>query len=182
MRIVAATNHDLKKEVDAGRFRRDLYYRLNVSPIEVAALRRRTEDIPLLALRFADQAAVRLKLPQPRVTQANILQLQRYDWPGNVRELENVIQRAVITSRDGTLRFDLPRDASFTIATPQQQLPQSQAVPDMEMKRREQENVVAALRQAGGKIYGPGGAAELLGIRPTTLVSRIKKMKLKRRG
>ena len=186
VRIIAATNHDLKEEVEAGRFRRDLYYRLNVFPIEVAALRDRREDVSPLALRFAEEASLRLNLPKPRVTQADILELQRYDWPGNVRELQNVIERAVITARAGTLRFDLPHEgdrmqpADFHSDTQQPARPQ--VVPDAEMKRRERENTLAALEQTGWKTSGPGGAAELLGIKPTTLASRIKKMKLKRPG
>jgi len=186
VRIIAATNHDLKREVDAGRFRRDLYYRLNVFPIEVVALRQRKEDIPLLALRFVEQAAMRLNLPQPRVTQANILELQRYDWPGNVRELQNVIERAVITSRAGTLRFDLPRGGnlagSVRAETHAQNLARLPVVPETEMKRRERENVLAALQQTGWKISGPGGAAELLGMKPTTLASRVKKLRLGKTG
>ncbi len=184
VRILAATNRDLKAEVEAGRFRQDLYYRLNVFPIEVAPLRRRKEDIPLLALRFAEHAALRVNRPLPRITQANIFQLQAYEWPGNVRELQNVIERAVITSHDGLLRFDLPSETS--VAGPAT-LPGNssdkwendmEVVPEVEMQRRQRENILAALKKANGKIYGPGGAASLLGIRPTTLASRMKKMKI----
>jgi DNA-binding NtrC family response regulator len=96
VRIVAATNRDLKKEVAAGRFREDLYYRLNVFPIRVAALRERKEDIPLLAAHFVDLLAKELACPKPRLTRAGMETLQDYDWPGNIRELRNVLERAVI--------------------------------------------------------------------------------------
>ena len=108
VRIVAATNRDLKQEIEAKRFREDLYYRLNVFPIQIAPLRERKEDISVLAAHFVDLSARNLNRAPPRLTQGNILQLQRYDWPGNIRELQNVIERAVITSVKGRLRFDLP--------------------------------------------------------------------------
>src|ERR1700678_1528965 len=108
VQIVAATNRDLKKEVAAGRFREDLYYRLNVFPIQAAALRERKEDVPLLAQHFVQQSVKELRCAKPRLTRAGILRLQSYDWPGNIRELRNVIERAVIISRGGALDFDLP--------------------------------------------------------------------------
>jgi transcriptional regulator with GAF, ATPase, and Fis domain len=118
VRILAATNRDLWAEVEAGRFRRDLYYRLNVFPIRVASLRERKKDIPLLAAQFAEQAARKLNCENPRLTHASLLELQQYNWPGNVRELQNVIERAVITARCGTLRFDLPRSEGVGPAAP----------------------------------------------------------------
>jgi transcriptional regulator with GAF, ATPase, and Fis domain len=187
VRIIAATNQDLMRDVEAGRFRRDLFYRLNVFPIEVAPLRRHKEDIPLLAAHFLDVTATRLSLPKPRLTQGNLLELQGYDWPGNVRELQNVIERAVITSRDGGLRFDLPSREGMghsPISAPVEAeagaIPE--IVPDAEMKRQERENILAALERAGWKVYGSGGAAELLDIKPTTLASRMKAMGIKRPG
>lgn len=112
VRLVAATNRDLKAEVDAGRFRQDLFYRLNVFPIEVPPLRKRKEDIPLLAELFLQQASRRFNRTSKGLSQCNILALQAYDWPGNVRELLNVIERAVITSRSGTIRLELPKPSS----------------------------------------------------------------------
>ena len=103
VRIVAATNRDLKKEVAAGRFREDLYYRLNVFPLRVAALRERKEDIPLLAAHFVELLVKELGLPNPRLTRAGIEALQGYDWPGNIRELRNVIERAVLFAQGGPL-------------------------------------------------------------------------------
>ena len=184
VRIIAATNRGLKEEVEAGRFRQDLYYRLNVFPLEVAPLRHHLEDVPLLAAHFLDQAALKFNRPRPRLTRANILSLQQYPWPGNVRELQNVIERAVITSRSGGLRFDLlvgdslPKPASTVSADGDSAV--SEVLPDAEMKRREGENMLAALDFAGWKIYGPDGAAELLGIQPTTLASRITRLGLKK--
>ena len=108
VRVIAATNRDLRQEIDAGRFREDLYYRLNVFPIEVVPLRRRRDDIPLLAARFVEQAARRFNRPTVRLTNADVRALQTADWPGNVRELMHVIERAVLTAPGGRLRFDLP--------------------------------------------------------------------------
>ena len=108
VRVIAATNRNLEKEVEVGRFRQDLYYRLNVYPIEMAPLRKRPDDIPLLAAHLSKAVSKKLKCPEPRVQEAEVAKLQRYQWPGNVRELQNVIERAVITSRGTPLRFDLP--------------------------------------------------------------------------
>ena len=178
VRIIAATNRDLDREMDAERFRPDLYYRLNVFPIEVAPLRRRKEDIPLLATLFLERACAKLNLPPARLTPGNLGQLELYDWPGNVRELQNIIERAVITSRGGALHFSLSQDATAKV----RQRPASdfaEVVPEEEMKRRERNNMMAALERTGGRIYGPNGAAALLGIKPTTLAARLKTFGLK---
>ena len=172
VRIVAATNQDLRTEMEARHFRQDLFYRLNVFPLEVVPLRQRKEDIPLLAVHFVGLAAAKFNFPLPRLTQTNILQLQQYDWPGNVRELQNVIERGVITSGSGVLRFELSLDAFGDIMP--------DVLPDAEMKHRERDNILTALQRTGWKIYGPNGAAELLDIKPTTLASRIKRLGLKR--
>src|SRR5262249_45691815 len=108
VRLLAATNRVLKKEMAAGRFREDLYYRLHVVPVTVAPWRERREDIPLSAAHFLDHACGRLHLRRPRLTRGHVQELEQYDWPGNIRELENVIERAVIMARrHGRLRFDL---------------------------------------------------------------------------
>jgi DNA-binding NtrC family response regulator len=182
VRIVAATNRDLKREVAAGRFREDLYYRLNVFPISVAPLRERKEDIPLLADHFVELAVTELGCSRPRLTRAGIETLQNYDWPGNIRELRNVIERAAIFARGGALEFDLP----ITGTDPSRFEPEDpdgieqEFLTDAEMRRRERENLFAVLRKTGWKIKGVDGAAELLGVKPTTLISRIEKMGLKR--
>jgi DNA-binding NtrC family response regulator len=171
--------------VVAGRFRQDLYYRLNVFAIEVAPLRQHKDDIPLLAAHFLEQAARRLKVPLPKLTQAHLLQLQNYDWPGNVREMQNLIERALILAQRGPLRFDLPHAASEASAHAFGQGTDMAAsevhiLTDPEMRERERANIVAALTKSGGRIHGPDGAAELLRINPSTLVSRIRKLGLKK--
>ena len=186
VRILAATNRDLKQEVEAKRFREDLYYRLNVFPIEIAPLRQRKEDIALLASHFADLSAEQLNRPRPRLSQANLLQLQRYDWPGNIRELQNVIERAVITANSGRLRFDLPADEkpdAYDGRAPSEEPGQAgpaEIITYEEMQRLERESILAALKQTKWKVSGHGGAAELLGIKPTTLASRMKRMNIER--
>jgi DNA-binding NtrC family response regulator len=184
VRIVAATNRDLQKEVAAGRFREDLYYRLNVFPVKVSALRERKEDIPLLATRFVELLVNELDCPEPRLTRAALETLQCYDWPGNIRELRNVIERAVIFAQGGALEFDVPGTASSVNLTSFAPRDVDQAEPEYlteaEMRSRERENTFAVLRKASWKIKGVDGAAELLGVKPTTLSSRIEKMGLKR--
>jgi DNA-binding NtrC family response regulator len=184
VRIVAATNRDLKKEVAAGRFREDLYYRLNVFPLRVAALRERKEDIPPLATHFVELLAKELGCPKPRLTRAAIEKLQGYDWPGNIRELRNVIERAVIFARGGALEFDVPGSDSqvelASLAPPGDNQSEPEYLTESEMRRRERRNLFAVLQKADWKIKGADGAAELLGVKPTTLISRIEKMGLKR--
>ena len=184
VRIVAATNRNLKEEVLAKRFREDLYYRLNVFPIEVPPLRHRTEDIPSLANRFLNQAASKLNRPLPQFTKANMLELKAYDWPGNVRELQNVIERAVITSRSGKLAFNLTQEKlnNGRRDKAERRRASDDAQPvltEEEMKQRDRENLLNALHQSGWKITGDGGASEILGMKPTTLHSKIKKLGLK---
>ena len=188
VRIVAATNLDLKKAVAAGRFREDLFYRLNVFPIQVPPLRERMDDIPLLAKHFVELSTRELKCAKPRLTRAAVTQLQSYDWPGNVRELRNVIERAVISARGGGLDFDLPvTGPSSPAARPSARSDFSTSSPaqpkfltEAELQRRERDNLVQVLEAANWKISGPDGAAELLGVKPTTLLSRMDKWGLKK--
>jgi formate hydrogenlyase transcriptional activator len=185
VRIVAATNRDLKKEVAAGRFREDLYYRLNVFPIQVVSLRERKEDLALLATHFIRLSAKELGCPKPRLTQAGVVLLQSYDWPGNIRELRNLIERAVILARGGALEFDLPAASdALPIAPLSKAVDEANTVGEFftepEMQQRERENLLAVLKKSGWKIKGVNGAAELLGVKPTTLLSRMKKKGLKR--
>jgi len=185
VRVIAASNRDLQAEAAAGRFRHDLYYRLNVFPIEVAPLRHHKEDIPPLAAHFLEQAARRLKLPRPRLTPAHLVQLRSYDWPGNVRELQNQIERAVIVSQKGPIRFELPSDKRSRAVAPMppvstEDQPETKILTEAELRQRERDNLMAALHQAGWRIQGPGGAAELLKINPSTLISRMKGLGLKK--
>jgi transcriptional regulator with GAF, ATPase, and Fis domain len=177
VRVIAATNRDLKKALAAGRFREDLYYRLNVFPIHAATLKERKDDIPLLAKHFVELSVKELRCPEPRLTRAAVAKLQNYDWPGNVRELRNVIERAVILARGGSLHFDLPVTDSAPYSGTKAGLG---FFTEAEMQRRGRENLVAVLEKTGWKIKGADGAAELLGVKPTTLLSRLKKMGLKR--
>jgi transcriptional regulator with GAF, ATPase, and Fis domain len=181
VRVIAATNRDLKADVRDGRFREDLYYRLSVFPIDLPPLRERKDDIPLLAAHFVSVAARKLGVPEPRLSMQECEQLKRYDWPGNVRELQNVIERAVILSRGGQLRLDVvvaghaAHEERALSPTPTTQPPGAEEiVPEGEWRRRERMNLVAALKRAGGRIYGPGGAAELLEVKPSTLQSRLR--------
>jgi len=184
VRIVAATNRDLQKEVAAGRFREDLFYRLNVFPIIVAPLKERKEDIPLLATHFVELLAEQLGCPKPRLTKAGIEALQGYDWPGNIRELRNIIERAVILSQGGVLNFDLPANGSSVDQTFLGPRDGDQTEPgfltESEMQRRERNNLFTVLQKTGWKIKGVDGAAELLGMNPSTLIYRIEKLGLKR--
>lgn len=182
VRIVAATNRDLKKEIAAGRFREDLYYRLNVFPINVAPLRDRKEDIPLLVSHFIEPLIKELGCPRPRLTPAGLETLQTYDWPGNIRELRNVIERAAIFAQGGALTFDLPVTGADSTSCSFQAGDgvEREYVTDAEIRRRERENLFIVLQKTGWRIKGVDGAAELLGMKPTTLVSRMGKMGLRR--
>jgi DNA-binding NtrC family response regulator len=134
----------------------------------------RRDDIPRLATHLVTLAAKRLGLPAPRISEEQCEQLQRYDWPGNVHELQNLIERAVILSRDGKLYLDaswLQRGSAGGLRLP---AADKEVVPDREWRRRERENLETALKQTHGRIYGPDGAVELLGVRPTTLQSRLR--------
>ncbi|WP_342349479.1 sigma 54-interacting transcriptional regulator [uncultured Nitrospira sp.] len=180
VRVIAATNKNLKQEVETGGFRQDLYYRLSVFPLEMSPLRERKEDIPLLAEYLLGVTSKKLHCVQPRLTEASVGQLQRYNWPGNVRELQNVIERGLILSGQQGLSFDIPQPGEGRSSSQHRESKASarewSVVTEQEMRRRERDNTLAALQESDWKIYGKGGAAERLGIKPTTLVARIKKM------
>jgi formate hydrogenlyase transcriptional activator len=181
VRIIAATNRDLEGEVKAGRFRQDLYYRLSVFPIELPPLRDRAEDVPALAQHFLMQSARKLGLNPPRLTAAQLKELQAYDWPGNVRELQNVIERAVIRSRDGQLELGLSRSSSTRPPSRKTETKLPSAPASLgEIKAHERNLILDALAKTRGKIYGTDGAAALLGLKPTTLSSRVHRLGLKR--
>ena len=184
VRIIAATNCDLLRAVEAGHFRQDLYYRLNVFPIKVIPLRERKDDIPLLAAHFLEQSIRKLKLPAARLTQAHIALLRNHDWPGNVRELQNMIERTLILAQNGVLCFDLPGNKRSETTLPTAPVAADGGEPailsDVELRERERNNMLAALYKTGWKIHGAGGTAELLGLKPTTLISRIKKLGLEK--
>jgi PAS domain S-box-containing protein len=177
VRIVAATNRSLKNDVKAGRFREDLFYRLDVFPIESVPLRERPEDIPLLAQHALDGAIAKLNASKIRLTSSDIDRLTAYDWPGNVRELENVIERAVILASNGRLRISLPvietraRTSKTAVAASAAAI-----MTEGERRSRDRANIEAALRATDGKIFGADGAAVLLEVPPTTLISRMKSL------
>src|SRR5262249_55309068 len=158
VRIVAATNRDLAAEVAAGRFRADLFYRLNVFPIENPPLRDRREDVPLLAEHFIQAAAQRLRRSAPRLTQAALRQLMARDWPGHTRERETAIERAMILARDGQLRFDPPAaPAAPASPCPGASSPALPLLSRAAMEKHQKEAIVAALERSRGRVSGPGG-------------------------
>lgn len=183
VRVIAATNRDLKAGVDAKHFREDLFFRLNVFPVEAISLRNRIDDVPLLAAHFITLICRRLNRPEPHLTKVNVRQLQRYHWPGNIRELQNVIERAIIIGKKGKrLQFNLPNQAVNTDKVDQEPIAENESrIPFTETERqaRDHANILAALQLANGKISGKDGAAESLGIRPTTLASRMKALGVK---
>ena len=182
VRIMAATNRDLKKEVDEGRFRQDLFYRLTVFPFEVPPLRERSEDIAPLVAHFVRQSARRMNRPEPQISKTALDQLAIYHWPGNVRELQNTVERAVILWQEGPLTFDLPASrGKDNPGGPRKSMARAALPTRDELKRQEREAIVNVLKQTNGKVSGPGGAAELLGMKPTTLASRIAALGINRR-
>ena len=187
VRLIAATNRNLQEEVAAGNFREDLYFRLNVFPVHVVPLRERVDDIPLLTQHFLGTLSRKLNMPEPGLTHGSVKQLQSYPWKGNIRELQNVIERAIILSQGGSLQFDLPgNEVSPAVinniaADSGDEAKEADTVPYTEVERiaRDKENIMRALQLCDNKISGAGGAAELLGIKPTTLASRLKNMDIR---
>ncbi len=180
VRIIAATNKNIKNEIAQGSFRQDLYYRLNVFPIEIAPLRYRKEDIGPLTFHFIEKISSDMNRSIPEITSQGIAQLISYDWPGNVRELRNVIERSIITSNNKILRFSFPEnECTDTESIADQGLETEQGIlSDQEVNHLIKMNIVKALKSCNGKIYGTDGAAQLLECAPTTLCSRIKKYKI----
>lgn len=178
VRVVAATNRDLEAEVKAGRFREDLYYRLGVFPIVVPPLRDRREDIGPLAEHFLTRTCVNLGREPMRLSKQQAQQLLRHSWPGNIRELRNIIERAVILSTGSRARLDLAMpddtDTHPVVTTDLSPSDGADFLTDAEMREREKANLTAALRYANWRVWGPDGAAGLLGIKPSTLTYRMK--------
>jgi transcriptional regulator with GAF, ATPase, and Fis domain len=174
IRIIAATNQNLETMVRAGRFREDLWFRLNVFPISVPPLRDRTSDIPALVQHFIKRKAGELKFGEtPLLAPGAIDDLMRYDWPGNVRELENLIERAMILHRGESLRFD---DLGAMKPADIDGLPTLNDEEPLDLDTVVARHIRRALDRAGGKIHGPGGAGELLGVNPNTLRYKMKKL------
>ena len=167
-RIVAATHRNLEQLVAAGTFREDLYYRLNVFPISVPPLRERAEDIPLLVWRFVDEFSKSFGRRLEGISRENMTALERYPWPGNIRELRNIVERAMITSQGSRLKIAVPASATAPA-------PRSSKLTDVE-----REHIRSILESTRWRIRGSGGAADRLGLRPTTLETRMAKLGLTR--
>ena len=166
LRIIAATNRDLAKDVRDGRFREDLYYRLNVFPIRVPALRERRDDLPLLVDALVDELRGRIGKHVTAVSRASLDRMSRYSWPGNVRELRNVIERAMILAPGPVLDIDVP-DGGGGLAP-------------VRVSGMDRESVLEVLHRTGWRIRGRNGAAELLGLKPTTLEARMARLGITR--
>jgi transcriptional regulator with GAF, ATPase, and Fis domain len=175
VRIIAATHRDLEQEIEQGKFRQDLFYRLNVFPIDVPPLRERGDDVILLAEAFLKKFAKRSALPVFQLDEAGKQKLLSYHWPGNVRELQNIIERCIITSQSGKLNLfsllsSIPRPtAGFSAGD-------DRIYTEQEMTEMEKNNIIKALELTNWKVSGEDGAAALLQIPPTTLNSRITKL------
>ena len=182
VRVVAATNRNLERLVVDGEFREDLFYRLSVFPIDVPPLRKRREDLLQLAQYFLAQTCAEFGRDPLRLTQAQANAIEAYDWPGNVRELKNVIERAVILSRGNTLRLELslPEGSRSAEASIGNEPATAGVLTDSEMRAFQKRNLEAAMKLTGWRVSGKGGAAELLGIRPTTLTDRLKSLGIQR--
>jgi len=176
VRIIAATNRDLETEVREGRFREDLYYRLSVFPLTVPPLRERVEDIVPLARHFVALISRELGRAPLRIGRQESEVLERHDWPGNIRELRNVIERAIIMSKGERLRLELTMGAqkSKATGTANDEPSEDDLRTDVEMRELEKANLLVALRMAKGRISGDGGAADLLGLKPSTLTYRMR--------
>jgi transcriptional regulator with GAF, ATPase, and Fis domain len=173
VRVIAATNRDLKTAIEAGIFRSDLFYRLNVFPIEMPSLRERKEDIPLLVEYFIDRYASKAGKKIRVINKKTLDLLQSYPWPGNIRELQNVIERSVIICDTGSFSVD---ERWLVRECPQTQ-PASQPLTD-KLVTHEKEMIEVALAESRGRVSGPLGAAARLGIPPTTLESKIRSLKI----
>jgi formate hydrogenlyase transcriptional activator len=171
-RVIAATNRDLMAYAGEGHFRSDLYYRLHVFPIRVPPLRDRREDIPALINYFINRFSRRMNKTTTRVGRQTLELLMNYNWPGNVRELENIVERAMIVSPTETLEID----PTWLAARSSETMTRRMTFADVERN-----TILDALRVSSGKIYGPRGAATLLGLKPTTLYGKMRKHRIARR-
>lgn len=182
VRVIVATNRNLEQLIVDGDFREDLFYRISVFPIDVPPLRERGEDIMQLAQHFLEQTCTDFGREGLALTRAQTANLRAYNWPGNVRELKNVIERAVILSTGKVLRLDLsmPGLKSKIDEIAEVALTNNEVLTEKNMREYQRNNTVRALEQANWKVSGPGGAAELLGVRPTTLADRIRTLKIRK--
>jgi PAS domain S-box-containing protein len=182
VRIIAATNRNLEQLIVDGEFREDLFYRISVFPIDVPALRERGEDIVQLAQHFLEQTCKDFGRDVLTLTRSQTANLRAYSWPGNVRELKNVIERAVILSTGKVLRLDLsmPGLKLDIDGVADAAIMNDEVLSEKDMREFQKSNTIKALKQTNWKVSGIGGAAELLGVRPTTLADRIRTYKIRR--
>jgi transcriptional regulator with GAF, ATPase, and Fis domain len=184
VRVLAATNRDLRQSVREGKFREDLFYRLNVFPLRLPPLRERGEDVVRLASTFANRFASKMGRPIAPLTADCACRLKGYSWPGNVRELQNVIERAVITATDGKLNLDraLPEASSIGNSSSVEKTvdPPGRIRTAKELEELERANLLRALDAANWKVSGDNGAASLLGMNASTLSSRMKTLKIQK--
>ncbi|MDH4046862.1 MAG: sigma 54-interacting transcriptional regulator [Gammaproteobacteria bacterium] len=182
VRVIAATNRNLEKLIVDGEFREDLFYRLSVFPIEVPPLRKRREDVIQLAQHFLEEACNDFGRKPLKLTRAQAEEILAYDWPGNVREMKNVIERAVILSKGDVLRIDLslPRISESLAVPPTMPGGEGDVLTEVQIKALQKKNLMAALTQADWRVSGRGGAAELLGVKPTTLADRMRKFGIRK--
>ena len=179
-RIIAATNRNLEKEVEAGRFRADLYYRLNIFPISLPALRNRRDDIPLLAIHFIKKLSSKIGTKIAKVSRYVLEQITTYDWPGNIRELEHVIERSILLSDNNTLtQVYLPSNSLKTHY--QSEVAAAPQVHTKTMTEAERDYILSVLQGCNWKIHGKGGAAEVLDLHPSTLKSRMTKLGIEKK-
>ncbi|MBU8922691.1 MAG: sigma 54-interacting transcriptional regulator, partial [Bacteroidales bacterium] len=168
IRVIAATNRNLEKAIKDGTFRRDLFFRLNVFPIDVPPLRERRSDIPILAWHFVSEFCDKMGKKIENIPRVTMEMMQTYEWPGNVRELRNVVERGMIMSKGSTLKATIPKIASFD---------NSQIITLAEAQRK---HILKILERTGWRVRGKSGAAEILGMKPSTLESRMNKLGIKR--
>ncbi len=173
VRIIAATNRELENEVKAGRFRDDLFYRLNVFPITIPSLRNRKEDIPMLVEFFVEHESRKHSKTFKNINKSDLNHLSEYDWPGNIREMRNVIERAIINSETSTLKFDLFYNSIKD---------KPRHNPSASLEELEKDHIIKVLQESRWRISGEGSASEKLIINPSTLRSRMKKLNIRRSG
>jgi transcriptional regulator with GAF, ATPase, and Fis domain len=176
VRIIAATNRDLEKEMAEGRFRSDLYYRLNIFPISLPPLRLRKDDIPALATYFIQRFSKKAGKKISKVNNSAVQELVRYNWPGNIRELEHLVERSILLSSGDTIkRFELP--------SPRQEEPTKSSGKELKLKTiddNERDHILSVLKYCNGRISGEGAAAEILGVPKSTLHSKMKRLGIRR--
>ncbi|BDG02935.1 sigma-54-dependent Fis family transcriptional regulator [Anaeromyxobacter oryzae] len=181
VRVISATNRDLEVAVRDGLFRADLYYRLSVFPLQLPPLRERGDDVVVLAEALVAKLARGMGRPVPPLSLSDVAALKSYGWPGNIRELRNVLERAVITSADGRLHLDRALPAAETTPMPASTSdPEGVILDDRRLRQLERDNMLAALERARWRVAGAGGAAELVGLSPSTFKSRMKALGIER--